>query len=189
MIKKWKEFIKIENINESLNLSLDDFFNSISATRLDPRLELKLSQDFDLDIKNLEKSNYFFNSLKSLGLESGEVFDSMDFETFIRTPFKFFFIYQIPANAIIEPDFLIIQPDDSETQLWKLNVSVKNFLDKLSTRTITIESDGENWIYSSSNGNNWTLLNKKSKDKFKKELSREEIEKLTSDDSINFRIN
>lgn len=190
MIKKWKEFFSDIKLNESLNLSLDDLFRSMPAKRLNPGIELKLPEDFNLDINHLEKSDYFFNSLKSLGLERGELFDSTEIETFIRTPFKFFFIYKIPANPIVEPEYLLLQPEGGETQLWRLDIEVKIFLDKISSRTIKLTKGSGNWIYSSSNGNNWKLLNiDKSNDEFRGELDKSDIEKLISDSDINFNIN
>jgi hypothetical protein len=183
------DILNVFNLKESLSLSDGDFFNSLSADRLDIYNELNLPKDFDTSIENLDRSPYFFNSLNSLGLEKTSLENSEDLETFLIKPFKFFLIYKIPSNILLNPEYIIFQNLDSQTQIWRLKSDIKNFYDKLTSKTIELVLNDDKWIYTTSNGNDWKLQNiDKSNDDFKIEMTRYEIEELLKLDKIKLNI-
>ena len=73
--------------------------------------------------------------------------------------------------------------------MYKVNDDVKKFYDKLSSKVIEIDDDGNKFIYSTSNGNEWALQNiEKESDTFKKYLRKEDFENLINDKKVKIKI-
>ena len=73
--------------------------------------------------------------------------------------------------------------------LYKVNDEVKKFYDKLTSKTIEILDGDENYIYQTSNGNEWTLQNiDKINDIYQKTFRREELQDLLSDRNVKVNI-
>jgi hypothetical protein len=120
---------------------------------------------------------------------------SDDYESFINKPCRFMFIYNIESNELENPNYLLIQSWDDTLEKWdnsklyKVNDDVNKFYNKLSSKIIEVDDDGEKYIYGTSNGNEWTLQNiEKANDTFQKYLRKEDFENLIKDKKVKIRI-
>jgi hypothetical protein len=179
------------DINESLGMFYENILKSIGAEEVDIYDTFHLpQQDFadKLNLDLLTTNTEFINSLSSIGLKTSSLQNTEDLETFLNKPCRFILVYNIGANELENPIYIIFQSwndtlnkwDDSK--LYKVNSDIKNFYDKLSSKVIEIEHDGNKYIYNSSNTNEWTLSNiEKENDQFKKYFRKDEFEKLINE--------
>lgn len=202
--KKFAESIKFDlsivniDMNESLSVWYDALLHSIDAQEVDIFDTFHLPKDDyidKLDLEYLSDNIEFINSLSSIGLKKDTVQKTEDMETFINKPCRFMLIYNIESNELENPNFLLIQSwnetldkwDDSK--LYKINDDIKKFYDKLTSKVIEVEDDGEKYIYSTSNSNEWVLQNiEKENDTFKKYLRKEDFENLIKDKKVKIKI-
>jgi hypothetical protein len=178
------------DLKESLTVFYDKIMDSIGAKELDIFEELKLSRDFDVDLKNIEKSSSFLNSLLSLGLRMSSINNTDDYETWIDRPCRFLLIYKMESNDIEEPEYLLIQTwlDSldkwSDTKMYKLD-KINDFYDKLTSKKIIVKDGGVDRIYQSTNSNEWVLQNiDKETDKWKKYFRLDDFQKIISNVEI-----
>jgi hypothetical protein len=201
--KQFKESLQIDltfnsiDIMESLNIWQDILLKSISAEPVDIFDTLKLSDDLKskLDLDTLSDLVEFLNSLSSIGLKKSPLQNTTDYQTFLNKPCKFMFIYDFNANELENPEYLAFQSwNDTlkkwdETKLFKVKDDVKKFYDKLTSKTIEIVDGSENYIYSTSNGNDWELQNiDKENDIYTKILRKEELQKILDESKITLNI-
>ena len=201
--KQFKESLQIDltfnsiDIMESLNIWQDILLKSISAEPVDIFDTLKLSGDLKskLDLDTLSDLVEFLNSLSSIGLKKSPLQNTTDYQTFLNKPCKFMFIYDFNANELENPEYLAFQSwNDTlkkwdETKLFKVKDDVKKFYDKLTSKTIEILDGSENYIYSTSNGNDWELQNiDKENDVYTKILRKEELQKILDESKITLNI-
>jgi hypothetical protein len=74
-------------------------------------------------------------------------------------------------------------------KLYKINDDVKKFYDKLTSRTIEITDADQNYIYQTSNGNEWVLQNvDKENDVYKRTFRKEELQELLKDKNVTVNI-
>lgn len=185
---------KIEDLFESLNIWHDALLLSIGAEEVNIFDTLKLSvEDFKnrLDIDYFSTSVEFINSLSSIALKKSAVENSEDYETFLNKPCKFMFLYDINSNELENPVYIIIQIYNdlsrkwSDAKLYEIKDDVRKFYDKLTSRTIEIVDGDENYIYSTSNGNEWVLQNiEKVNDIYKSSFRKQELEDLIKNKKI-----
>jgi len=192
------QYQAFDDLMESLNIWHDALLSSIDAEEVDIFEVLSLpKEDYsdNLDIDYLEDNIEFINSLSSLGLKKSETKNSEDFQTFLNKPCKYMFIYDVNSNELQNPEYLLFQVwnetlerwDDSK--LYKVNDDVKRFYDKLTSRTIEIIDGDENYIYETSNGNEWVLQNTESEnDIYKRTFRREEIQELLNNGSVKVNV-
>ena len=201
--KQFKESLQIDltfnsiDIMESLNIWQDILLKSISAEPVDIFDTLKLSNDLKskLDLDTLSDLVEFLNSLSSIGLKKSPLQNTTDYQTFLNKPCKFMFIYDFNANELENPEYLAFQSwNDTlkkwdETKLFKVKDDVKKFYDKLTSKTIEILDGSENYIYSTSNCNDWELQNiDKENDVYTKILRKEELQKILDESKITLNI-
>jgi len=201
--KKFKESLQIDltftsiDLMESLNIWQDILLKSISAEPVDIFDTLKLSNDLKskLDLDTLSDLVEFLNSLSSIGLKKSPLQNTTDYQTFLNKPCKFMFIYDFNANELENPEYLAFQTwNDTlkkwdETKLFKVKDDVKKFYDKLTSKTIEIVDGSENYIYSTSNGNDWELQNTdKENDIYTRILRKEELQKILDESKITLNI-
>lgn len=202
--KDYKESLLIDlslymvDIDESLSIDSDILLSSISATEIDIFETFNLPEDDyinKLDLEYLSDNIEFINSLSSIGLKSSSIQNSSDYESFINKPCRFMFIYNVESNELENPNYLLIQSwneslkkwDDSK--LYKVNDDIKKFYDKLSSKVIEVDDNGEKYIYNTSNGNEWILQNvEKENDIFKKYLRKEDFENLINDRGVKIKV-
>ena len=74
-------------------------------------------------------------------------------------------------------------------KIYKIQDDVKKFYDKLTSRTIEIVDGDQNFIYTTSNGNEWVLQNKDvENDVYKQTFRKEELEDLVKDRKIKINV-
>jgi hypothetical protein len=191
-------FQRVEDLLESLKIWHDALLSSIGAEETNIFDTLKLPQDDftnNLDLDFLSDSIEFINSLSSLALKKSELKNSDDYQTFLNKPCKFMFIYDINSNELENPVYLLMQIWNDTIDKWqdvkiyKVNDDVKKFYDKLTSRTIEIVDGDQNYIYTTSNGNEWVLQNSdKENDIYKKTFRKEELEDLIRDKKIKINV-
>jgi hypothetical protein len=176
----------------------DALLDSVGAEEIDMFDTFKLPKDDyidKLDLEYLSDNIEFINSLSSIGLKKSNIQNSEEFETFVNKPCRFMFIYNIESNELENPNYLLLQSWNDTLQKWdnsklyKVNDNVNKFYDKLSSKVIEVEDNGEKYIFSSSNGNEWVLQNvEKENDKFKKYFRKDEFEEFISSNKFKIRI-
>ena len=185
------------DLMESLNIWHDVLLASISAEQKDILDIIKLGDDFNekLDIDVLSENIEFINSLTSIGLKKSPIQNTDDYQTFINKPCKWMFLYNFDSNELENPEFIIFQTWNEtltkweDAKLYKVNDNVKKFYDKLTSRTIEIIDGDQNYIYSTSNGNDWNLQNiDKQNDTYQKSIRKEDLQKLLDEKKITLNI-
>jgi hypothetical protein len=191
-------FQNVKDLLESLNIWHDALLTSIDAEELDIFDTFKLpNEDFGdkLDLDFLSDNIEFINSLSSIALKKSELKNSDDFQTFLNKPCKFMFIFDINANELENPAYLLFQTWNEtlnkweDVKLYRVKENVKRFYDKLTSRTIEIVDGDENYIYETSNGSEWNLQNsEKENDIYKKIFRKEELQALLSDRNVKVNV-
>jgi hypothetical protein len=189
----------IIDLMESLIIWHDVLLSSIGAEEIDLSKTLSLENFDNLDLDYLSENIEFLNSLSSIGLKKSPVQNTEDFETFLNKPCRFMLIYDINSNELQGAEYMLFQTYNETlnkwdlTKLYKMNVSGGNvqqrFFDKLTSRTIEITDGDENYIYTTSNGNDWELQNlKKENDIYKRFFRKDDLQKLLDDRKVKLTI-
>jgi hypothetical protein len=189
----------IIDLMESLIIWHDVLLSSIGAEEVDLVKTLSLENFDNLDLDYLSENIEFLNSLASLGLKKSPVQNTEDFETFLNKPCRFMLIYDINSNELQGAEYMLFQTYNETlnkwniTKLYKMNVGGDNiqqrFFDKLTSRTIEITDGDENYIYTTSNGNDWELQNlRKENDIYKRFFRKEDLQKLLDDRKVRLTV-
>jgi hypothetical protein len=202
--KKFKESLVIDlmvmsvDILESMNIWHDVLLSAISAEEKDIFDTLKLPEDFyqkRLTLDFLSSNIEFINSLSSLGLKKSSVQNTEEYQTFVNKPCKWMFIYDISSNELENPIYITFQvwnetnKEWEDVKLFKINGNVKNFYDKLSSKTIEVTDGDENYIYITSDGNTWELQNlDRENDVYKRFFTKDELQSLLNDKKVTVSI-
>lgn len=191
-------FQGVEDLLESLTVWYDALLSAIGAEELNIFDTLKLPQDdfsnkLDLDV--LGDNVEFINSLSSIALKKSPLENSDDYQTFLNKPCRFMFLYDINSNELENPVYIMMQVFNDTLRKWddlkiyKIKDDVKKFYDKLTSRTIEIVDADQNYIYTTSNGNEWILQNKDNQnDVYKDTFRKEELEDLIRDKKIRINV-
>ena len=76
-----------------------------------------------------------------------------------------------------------------DVKLFKINDDIKKFYDKLASKTIEVADGDENFIYVTSNGNDWELQNLDSvNDTYKRFFRKEELHSLLNNKNVKVSI-
>jgi hypothetical protein len=192
-------FQGIEDLLESLTVWYDALLSAIGAEEVNIFDTLKLRQDDfsnKLDLDSLGDNVEFINSLSSIALKKSPIQNSDDFQTFLNKPCRFMFLYDINSNELENPIYIMMQVYNDTLSSWdnskiyKIQDDVKKFYDKLTSRTIEIVDGDQNYIYTTSNGNNeWVLQNKDvENDVYKQTFRKEELEDLVKERKIKINV-
>lgn len=193
----YKESIQIDlklieiDINESLGVFYDTIMKSIGAEEVNlfdtfelPKKEFEDRLNLDILTTNPE----FIKKLTIKNLKKSNVTNSEDFETFLNKPCKFMLIHKIDLDELQNPDYIVFQSwndnlsDWEEPRLFKVTGDIKNFYDKLSSKVIEIEDDGKNYIYNTTNGNEWILQNPEDENEiYRKYFRKDDFQKMIND--------
>jgi hypothetical protein len=105
------------------------------------------------------------------------------------------FLYDINSNELENPVYLLFQVWNESIKKWddvklyKINDDVKKFYDKLTSRTIEIVDGDQNYIYQTSNGNEWVLQNiDKENDIYKRTFRKEELQEMLASKNVTVNI-
>lgn len=154
-IKKYNTYFNtIENIIDSLNLIEKEVLFSIKAEEVEFKLFGFNIHPINIDI--LYNDNKFETALLDSNYRKSDLFDTIDYETFLETPFKFFFLYDINKNDLENPNYIIIESNNN-VKIYSINDNIKNFYDKLTSKTIVIIDDNIKYVYQTSTNNEWSL--------------------------------
>jgi len=207
--RKYQESIVIDmgvarvgDLLESLSVWHDTLLTAINAEEVEDVinfLELPKGTKMDLDFLcgggDRNPDDEFVKSLTSKKMKKSEVQNTEDYETFLNKPCKFMFIYNEESNELENPLYLMLQTwnesldEWSDAKLYKVKGDAKKFYDKLSSKTIEVIDGDENYIYTTSNGNEWTLKNsEKENDVWKKVFRKEDLQKLVDDRKVSITI-
>jgi hypothetical protein len=209
-IKKFSKFKESLNINLDVKINLmesllkadENLLSSISAEEVDIFKTLfldagKYSNKLQLDLINSDSDIGidFINSLSSIGLKKSQINNSDDFENFVNKPCRFMMLFTIESNELENPKYILFQNWNETLKKWddlkmySINDDIKKFYDKLTSRTIEISEDENNYIYSTSNGNDWTLQNTSNEtDVYKRNLRKEEVQKILDERKIEYKV-
>ena len=206
-LKKYNDYLEslqidlsyqIIDLMESLNILHDVLLSSIGAEQVDMFKTFSLPEDEfkdKLDIEFLSNNNEFLNSLSSIALKKSQVQSTDDFQTFINKPCRFMLIYDVNSNELENPEYILFQTWNEtlnkweETKLYKIKDDIKKFFDKLTSRTIEIVDGEQNFIYVTTNGNDWELQNlPQENDTYKRFFRKEELQKLLDDKKVKLNI-
>jgi len=177
-IKKYKKFM--ESLNSSVNIFIDSLLNSINAEEVDVKDTLKINGKTDLE--HLNNDEDFLNILSSSGMKKSELEESKNYETFLSSPCRFMFIYDIKASELDTPYYLLLQVYNNKigkydvTKCYTVKEDITNFYDQLSSKVIEVTDDNNKYIYDTNNPNEWTLKSNNSNDIYKATLRKEELE-------------
>lgn len=194
---KFLESFSVDNILESMSIIEKDLISSISGEELDLFETFKLVKEdyIGKNLNYLSENVEFINSLSSLGLKKSAVQDTDDIETFLNISLKFMFIYNIESNELENPVYLILEMWDEDKMEWtnvklfKVNGDVKRFYDVLSSKTIELFYKDNNYIYKTSNTNDWELQNLLDETKmFKRFLNNVELIDLMKNSGVSSKI-
>jgi len=201
--RKFLETIEIDlNINpqtdilESMSIWHDTLLTTIKAEEVDPYPVFHLDKDRfkNLDLQYLSNMTEFINSLSSLGLKKSSIESTDDYETYVNKPCKFILIYRIESNELENPEYILIQTwnetlrEWSKTKVYKVNDNIKKFYDKLTSKTMEITDGDINYIYTTSNGNEWVLQNDRESDIFIKTIRQEDMDRILKDRKVKIQI-
>ncbi len=202
--KQFKESLVIDlgiqpiDIMESMNIWHDVLLSVISAEEKDIFNTFNLPKDYysgKLSLDFLSDNIEFVNSLSSLGLKKSAIQNTDDYQTFVNKPCKWMFIYGIESNELENPSYIIFQVWNEslmkweDVKLYKVNDDVKKFYDKLASKTIEITDGDDNYIYVTSNGNDWELQNlNQENDIYKRFFRKDELQKLLNDRKVTVSI-
>lgn len=201
---RFKESIVIDlvlqgiDMSESLNVWHDILLTSIGANEVDIFDTFKIPKDSyqdKLDMDHLSDNVEFINSLASIALKKSQVQNTDDYQTFVNKPCKFMFIYGVESNEIENPIYILFQVWNETLKKWdgaklyKINDDVRKFYDKLTSKTIEVVDGDENYIYQTSNGNDWELQNlDKENDIYKRFFRKEELQSLLDEKKVKLTI-
>ena len=203
--KIYKESILIDlslstvgDLLESLTIWHDALLGAVGAEELNIFDTLKLPvDDFKdrLDFEFLQDNVEFINSLSSIAIKKSQLQNSEDYQTFLNKPCKFMFLYDINSNELQNPVYFLFQVWNESIKKWddvklyKINDDVKKFYDKLTSRTIEIVDGDQNYIYQTSNGNEWVIQNiDKENDIYKETFRKEELQEMLASKSVTVNI-
>lgn len=195
-VKKYEAFIfgnGIDDILESLNVLEDSLLNSISAKELNiyDTLELDKSVLVD-DLETIANNPIFMKTIYSSGLKKSDVYDTKDFETFLKDPIKFMFISNINDSDLSNPLYILVQSENNQVRFYSVNNNIKNFYDKLSSKVIEIVlADNKKLIYKSGNKNEWVLSSGMPSNEWAKVIRKDDFFELIkrSNKNKNFKVN
>jgi len=196
------EYYNVLRFEEFVNEGLDKYYGKLDLTEniktdtseLLSSVDLKevnmhetldiLVSDINLEgmtLDQLADNNHFIESLEKLSLKKEDPHVSTDSDTFLTKSLTFMGIYPVQVLEIQDPEYLMVQIGNGPIKLYKLSRSIKDFYDKLTSKTVEITAGDKNWIYKTSNsGTNWELQNQKEGEVYKKVMSTQELE-----DSLN----
>ena len=194
-IKMGIPYKKESLINESLSIWYDSLLSSIDAQEVNIQDTLKLTKKIkNTDLDYFNNNEDFISSLSSIGLKKSNMENTEDYETFMNTPCRFMFIYDIKSNELENPLYLMLQVYDNSLNKWqntkcyKINDDIKKFYDKLSSKIIEITDGNDKFIYETSDKNTWDLKSVKETDIYKRSFRKEDLEKIIRDRKVKIKI-
>lgn len=185
-LKKYVEFIK-----ESLFTGIAPLLQSIDAKEVDFFYTLGLDKDkfLNKDIEEIYNDGDFNRQLYDKKLKKEELISTFDTESFLKKEYdmKCFLLIERNMTKIDNPKYLVLQyfknNQWSNVFMYEVNSNIRNFFEKLTSKTIEITDGDKKIIYQTSNsGNNWVLQNIEDKsDIYKETIDSDELKEILRD--------
>jgi hypothetical protein len=187
------------NVLESIVTDSETLLKSINAEQVLMGDALGFNSENYNDIDALSKDQDFLKKLDDKGFKKNNIEYSKDCETFLdkTLDIKFFLIFKKDDSELEpKPEYIVFQSRARGSNRWepvkmyKVNENIRNFYDKLSSKTIEIKRGFKNYIFKTSNaGNDWNLQNIQNKDAtFKDIMSNDEIKATLKDGGTSITI-
>ena len=202
--QNFKESIQIDislikiDINESLGVFYENIFKSLGYDEVPFLDTFHLTKDDYEDRMNLDllsTNPEFIHALSSKGYKQSNLTDTNDFETFLNKPCRFILVRTIESNELETPSFILFQSWNESLSKWddvkmfKVTSDIKNFYDKLSCKTIQVDDNGDKYTYTTTNGNEWILIeDDRENDIYKKYFRTDDFEKLINQRGVKIEI-
>ncbi len=194
-----KEIVNDANVLESIVTDSETLLKSINAEQVLIGDVIDFNSENINDIDVLSKDPEFLKKLDAKGFKKNNIEYSKDCETFLdkTLDIKFFLIFKKEDSELEpKPEYIVFQSRARGSNKWeaikmyKVNENIRNFYDKLSSKTIEIKRGGKNYIFKTSNaGNDWNLQNVQNKDAiFKDIMSNDEIKATLKDGGTSITI-
>lgn len=199
--KEIKELFVDTDILESIITSENSLLKSINAE------EVNFFKTFSLDVDSFDNLNSidelyedeeFNKKLVSLKYKKTNLEETEESETFIdkTVDIKFFLIHKEEQSELEKPEYIIYQSKKRGEFKWenikcyKVNEDMRNFYDKLTSKTVEISKGEKKYIYNTSNGGvDWVLQNVDDEDKtFKRDMENNDIKAILVDEEISITI-
>lgn len=193
------EIIGDANVLESIVTDSETLLKSINAEQVLMGDVLDFNSEKFNNLDELAADADFLRKLDKKGYKKNNIEYSKDCETFLdkTLDIKFFLIFKKDDSELEpKPEFIVFQSKGKNTPKWeaikmyKVNENIRNFYDKLSSKTIEIKRGNKNYIFKTSNaGNDWKLQNIQNKDNvFKDIMSNDEIKATLKDGGTSITI-
>ena len=189
------------DILESIVTDSEALLKSINAEEVNLFKIFNLNVDsFEthVDIEHLYEDEEFNKQLKSLKYKKTNLEETEESETFIdkTIDIKFFLIHKEEQSELDQPDYIIYQSKKRGEFKWenikcyKVNEDMRNFYDKLTSKTVEISKGDKKYIYLTSNGGvEWNLQNVNDEDEiFKRDMEDNDIKAILVDEDISITI-
>ena len=157
-----KKELKHFHVALNLDQTIDELMESIEAVKIDLH-HIFPSLNGDENLKDLSENEKFKSELEESDLKLGDYYNTEDFETFSRIPFKWYFIYTSDSSELEEPVYILFKyyydKKWSDMNLYYIQGDGNELLRSLNIITIEFRhKDGNRWFYTTSNsGVDWEL--------------------------------
>ena len=193
-LMKYKEFL-----NENISTGIAQLLQSIDAEQVDFYYKLGISKDkfMDKDIEEIFNDSDFNNALYDKKLKKSELTSTLETENFLKKQYdiRYFLLIDRDIPKIDTPKYIIFQYSKkelgwSDVFMYKVNGNIRNFFEKMTSRTIEIVDNNKRYVYQTSNsGNNWTLQNIDDKtDTFKETFENDDLRDLLKNKDLKLNV-
>lgn len=193
-LKRYKEFL-----NENISTGIAQLLQSIDAKQEDFYYTLGIKPDkfMDKDIDFIYNDSDFNKALYNKKLKKSELTSTLDTENFLKKQYniKYFLLIDRDIPKIDTPKYIILQYSKknvgwSDVYMYSVHGNIRNFFEKMTSRTIEIEDEGKKYVYQTSNsGNNWTLQNiEYETDTFKETLENDELRNILTQKNLELTV-
>lgn len=191
---KYRDFL-----NENISTGIAQLLQTVDAEQVDFYYTIGINKDkfIDKNIEEIFKDSEFNKALYKKKLKKSELTSSSETENFIKKQYelKYFLLIDRNTPKIDTPEYIVLQYSKinfgwSDVYMYKVNGNIRNFLEKLTSKTIEIIDNDKKYIYQTSNsGNNWILQNIEDETKtFKDSLNNKQLRSILRKNNLKINI-
>jgi len=193
-LMKYNEFL-----NENISTGIAQLLKSVDAEQVDFYYKLGISKDkfMDKSIEEIYNDSEFNNALYNKKLKKSELTSTLETENFLKKQYdiRYFLLIDRDIPKIDTPKYIVFQYSKkelgwSDVFMYKVNGNIRNFFEKMTSRTIEVEDGDKKYVYQTSNsGNNWTLQNIDNQtDEFKDTLENDELRDILKQKNLELNV-